>query len=198
MIRNVTTLAIATSLAALPMASALAADAHGEGSGGSGFPQLDVSTYPSQVFWLSIWFLLLLFLMSRIALPRIGEVLDTRRKQREDDLTRAEKLQSEIEEVREGYELALADSHQQAQTLLNDNDAKIATANAAENDNFSSDAKKRLAEAEKSITAAKEEALANLSEMTIEIAINATEKITGGKVTKAEAKKAVTQVMKEA
>ncbi len=198
MIRNVTTLAIATSLAALPMASALAADAHGEGSGGSGFPQLDVSTYPSQVFWLSIWFLLLLFLMSRIALPRIGEVLDTRRKQREDDLTRAEKLQSEIEEVREGYELALADSHQQAQTLLNDNDAKIATANAAENDNFSSDAKKRLAEAEKSISAAKEEALANLSEMTIEIAINATEKITGGKVTKAEAKKAVTQVMKEA
>ncbi len=198
MIRNVTTLAIATSLAALPMASALAADAHGEGSGGSGFPQLDVSTYPSQVFWLSIWFLLLLFLMSRIALPRIGEVLDTRRKQREDDLTRAEKLQSEIEEVREGYELALADSHQQAQTLLNDNDAKIATANAAENDNFSADAKKRLAEAEKAISAAKEEALANLSEMTIEIAINATEKITGGKVTKAEAKKAVTQVMKEA
>ncbi|MCK5167961.1 MAG: hypothetical protein KAQ66_11580, partial [Rhodospirillaceae bacterium] len=40
---------------------------------GGGLPQLDLSTYSSQVVWLVISFAALYALMSTVALPRIGE-----------------------------------------------------------------------------------------------------------------------------
>ena len=43
-----------------------------------GFPQLDISTYASQVFWLFISFVLIYALMSKVALPKVGAVIDTR------------------------------------------------------------------------------------------------------------------------
>ncbi|MBT3792430.1 MAG: F0F1 ATP synthase subunit B', partial [Rhodospirillales bacterium] len=41
-------------------------------------PQLDVASYLPQFVWLVIAFITLYFLMSRMALPRVGVVLEER------------------------------------------------------------------------------------------------------------------------
>ena len=46
---------------------------------GKGFPPFDAHTFASQLFWLALAFIALYLLMSRIALPRIGSILEARR-----------------------------------------------------------------------------------------------------------------------
>ncbi len=53
--------------------------AHGAAeASGAGMPQLDFSTFPNQIFWLLVTLVVIYFVLSRIALPRIGSVLAER------------------------------------------------------------------------------------------------------------------------
>jgi len=40
-------------------------------------PQLDLSTFPSQIFWLAVFFVVLYLLMAKLAIPRIERVIDS-------------------------------------------------------------------------------------------------------------------------
>lgn len=171
---------------------------HGDAAGSAGgFPQLDVATYPSQVFWLTVFFILLYYLMSKVALPRVAEVLDLRQSQRDSDLSRAEKLRKETEEVREAYEKAVQAAREEAQKVLGETEAELAELAAQRNAKFAEDARKRIVEAEKNIDAAKTEAMKSISDVAAEIAVDAAHKITSASITKAQAKKAVNAALKE-
>ena len=70
-------------------------------------PQFDISTFPTQLIWLAIAFVLLYVLMARVALPRIGQVLEERQEKIDDNLDSAEQLRAETEVDSEAYETAL-------------------------------------------------------------------------------------------
>ena len=57
-----------------------------------GMPQLDFSTFPNQIFWLVVTLIVIYFLMSRIALPRIASVLAERHGAIQNDLDKAEEM----------------------------------------------------------------------------------------------------------
>ena len=61
--------------------------AHAEGGGT--FPPFDASTFAGQIFWLVITFGFLYYLMSKIALPRVSEILETREIKIDGDLKSA-------------------------------------------------------------------------------------------------------------
>src|SRR6516162_3240548 len=65
---------------------------------GRGFPPFDSQTFPSQLFWLAIAFIALYLLMARIALPRIGSILEARCRRVEDDLAEAQHFKDASEE----------------------------------------------------------------------------------------------------
>jgi F-type H+-transporting ATPase subunit b len=69
-----------------------------------GLPQLDVSTFPSQLFWLAVTFCVLYLLISRSALPKIHDILDKRRGRIERDVTRAEQLSRDAAKAQHAYE----------------------------------------------------------------------------------------------
>src|SRR5579871_4816617 len=71
-------------------------------------PQLDVSTYLPQLFWLAVSFIVLYVLMSTIALPRIAAAIEARRRRREEDLDRAAQLRRDAEALVAAYESARA------------------------------------------------------------------------------------------
>ncbi len=161
-----------------------------------GFPQLDVSTYASQVFWLVIAFSSLYFLMSKKALPKVGEVLDRRQKSREDNLLSAEEDQAKMEEVKSLYEAKLTDAHNKSQELLAKTAKELSDIAHQKNEEFANDAKKRLKATDKKIEVAKDDALKEISDIAADIAVEAVKKIVSVKVTKTEAKKAVKAALK--
>ena len=62
-------------------------------------PQLDPSTFATQLFWLFLTFTALFLIAWKVALPRMTEVLNTRQERIEGDLEKAETLKAEAEEV---------------------------------------------------------------------------------------------------
>ena len=83
-----------------------------------GMPQLDISTFTPQLFWLAIWFVILYLLMAKLALPRVNRLIETRRQRREGDLARAAQLKADAEAASAAYQKALAEARAQAQALL--------------------------------------------------------------------------------
>jgi F-type H+-transporting ATPase subunit b len=59
-------------------------------------PQFDITTYSSQVFWFAICFSLLYFFVSKIILPRISEIIKSRKSVIDKDLSLANKIETEI------------------------------------------------------------------------------------------------------
>ncbi len=91
--------------------------AHGAEAAGTGLPQLDLATFPSQILWLVVAIVVLYLIFSRVALPGIGGVIEERHDAVEDDLDRAAELRRKAEETARAYEDALAAARAEAQKI---------------------------------------------------------------------------------
>ena len=184
-------LAAAMAVAAVP--SWAQTDAHG--GGGGGLPQLDATTYPTQIFWLFVSFILLYVIMSKVAIPRIADVLEERQERIEDDIETADRLRGEAEAVKAEYEKAVADARSEAHALVRKAMDEIAASHAT----AEAEAAKKTAEttkaAEARIAEQRTEALESLKSVASEAAAEATVKLTGIKVSDAKVGKAVEAAM---
>ncbi len=160
-------------------------------------PQLDASTFPQQLFWLAITFVLLYLVMWKVVMPRIAEVLQDRQERIDDDLERAQKLRDDAAAVLEAYEKTIADGRTQAQTILRE----ASEASAAEADRRQAALRDKLtqqtSEAEARIRAASEEAMANIRSVAAEAAQAAVSRLGGPSISQADAERAVADVMAE-
>ncbi|MEM1103046.1 MAG: F0F1 ATP synthase subunit B [Pseudomonadota bacterium] len=151
--------------------AAHAADAaHGAGhaaahGGGGAFPPFDPTHFTSQLFWLALIFGALYFVMSRIALPRIGAVIEERRDKIADDLDRAAELKLESEAALKSYERALADAKAKAVAIAAETrdtlDQEISEMQADLNEKL----EEKLEAAERRIAESKEQALAHVRDI---------------------------------
>lgn len=88
-------------------------------------PQLDPSSFGSQLFWLAVCFGLMFMLMAFVALPRIGKTLAARQDQLDGDLAEAEKLREQAEAALLAYEEALAEARSKALNVAQEMRAEI-------------------------------------------------------------------------
>src|SRR5262249_10320731 len=79
-----------------------------------GLPQLDATSFASQIFWLVIWFVVLYVVISRIAAPKIGGVIAERAGRIKGDLDTAAEAKRASEAAIAAYEKALADARARA------------------------------------------------------------------------------------
>lgn len=163
-----------------------------------GFPQLDTSTYSSQVFWLAIMFALLYVLMSRMALPRVTEVLDMRQTQINGNLDRAAQLNNEAESARAAFEAVLANAQDSARTAIATVEQKAAERQAQDAARFADHARDRIASAEANIAKAKSDALTSLADIAAEVAADMANKVGKLHLSKADAMTAVKAQMNKA
>ncbi|WP_226782875.1 F0F1 ATP synthase subunit B' [Oceaniglobus trochenteri] len=84
----------------------------------AGMPQLDFSTFPNQIFWLIVALFAIYFILSRIALPRIGSVLAERQGTITNDIAAAEELKLKAVEAEKAYDKALADARAEAGRIV--------------------------------------------------------------------------------
>ena len=163
-----------------------------------GFPQLDPSSYASQIFWLAVAFVLLYGLMSETALPKIEEVLENRRNQREGNLGQAEQFRAESEKIRIAYEEQLAKAQDEAQKVMAETEADIKEISMARTAAFAEGARARIAKSEETVNAAKKTAMASVADIAADITVEVSGKIASCAVNRADAKTTVQSVMKEA
>lgn len=174
-----------------------AADAHGAAEHGSaGLPQLDTSTFAPQLVWLAITFAVLYFLMTKVALPKVGQVLEERQERITADLEKAQAARDEAASVTAAYEQALAEARQEAQSLIAAASAEVAKAQSERQAQYAADLAARTKAAEERIQAAKEQALANVRAVAVEIVQHTAEKLAGVKVDGTEAETAVASLSK--
>ena len=162
-----------------------------EGGQKGAFPPMDASTFPSQIFWLVIFFGLLYLLMSRLALPKMAAVLEKRHKTIEGDLAKATALKNETQAAVQAYEKALADARAKAQGIATETRAKMNAEIDAERAALDKKISAKTAEAEAKIATAKASAMKDVAEVAAETAAEIVSELTGASVSKAEAAKAI-------
>jgi F-type H+-transporting ATPase subunit b len=175
----------AAALVCLPAEPGLAADA-----AKAGLPQFDLSRFPSQIFWLGVTFAVLYLIMSKVALPRIGEVLEARADRIGNDLDRASALKAEADQTRAAYEKALAESRARAQEVGRTAETALAKETAERQAALNGELTTRIRDAETRIAGARNAAMANLAGVAAETAALAVERVAGLKVDPAEAARA--------
>lgn len=89
------------------------------------FPPFDSSTFASQIFWLAVSFGVLLYLMNKVIVPRIGGIFEDRQGRIQGDLAEAERMKQESDAAIATYERELADAHRAAAALANETKAAL-------------------------------------------------------------------------
>ena len=155
--------------------------AHTEADGGhgGGFPPFESSTFASQLVSLVIAFVALYLIVSRVALPRVGSVIDARQNAIEGDLAQAQKLKDESDAALKAYETELATARSRAQAIGNETREKLNAAAEAERKKLEDQLTGKLAAAEKQIAATRETAMSNVRGIAADTAGAIVERLTG-------------------
>ena len=161
------------------------------GASEPGLPQLDISTWPSQIFWLIFIFGVGYVMMAKIATPKIGTVLEVRRTRLDGDLGKAREASAEAAKIRAEYEVNLESARNNAAEFARKVADEAAEKAAAVEDKADKRLARKVAMAEKKLATAKAEAMENLNPVAAEAALEAVKGLTGLKATKAQAEKAV-------
>lgn len=176
----------------------MATNAHTEVPGGpkGAFPPFNATTFASQLVWLAITFALLYVVMAKIALPRVGGMIEARQKRVADDLADAEKFRKESDDALAAYEKALADARARAQAIAGETRDKQAAESEAQRKRLEDGLNTRLADAEKTIAANKQAAMANVNGIAVETAKAIVAQLIGTAPTDQAATAAVADVLK--
>ena len=119
-------------------------------------PQLDATSFPSQLFWLTVSFVVLYVLMSHALLPRVQSVMMQRKRQMDGDVEQAERLKSEAARAEEQYEQALSEARSKSQSMLMEAQNEIRARETKRRQELDALIEAKLAESDIAITNAKQ------------------------------------------
>ena len=180
-----------------PAAGEIHAETEAHGGEHGAFPPFDPATFGSQLFWLAITFGALYLLMSRVVLPRIGGILETRSNRVAGDLAEAGRLKQETDVAIAAYEQALAEARQSAHAIAQKaRDAAKAEIDA-DRKRIEAELQGKLDAAEARIGEVKNRALAEVGAIANEAAEAMVETLLGLRVGKPEIAGAVKTAMAE-
>jgi len=158
-------------------------------------PQLDVSTFSSQIFWLIICFSVLYYLLSRRALPRVSEILEARQDRIAADLDHAQRIRRDAEKALATYEGEMAAAQEKAQAMLAQVQNRLQTEAAERQGELDQQLARQLSDAEARIAAARERALAEMEAAAVDAARAAAARLAGVQVSAKAAQIALRSVL---
>lgn len=151
---------------------------------GPGMPQLDVTTFSNQIFWLVVALVVLYYIMSRVALPRVASVLADRRGAITADIAAAEDYKLKAQDAERAFKKAEADARIEANRIVENAKAEMQQALNAQIAKADAEISAKSAESEKRIR----EISANAAEMVTEVAADVTKDILARFNVKADAR----------
>ncbi len=143
------------------------------------FPPFDPNNFAAELIWLAITFGAIYFLMSRIALPRVGSILAARKDKIESDLSAAAKAQDDAAAAAAAHEKTLGAAKSKAQTLGQAAHADAQKQADVRRAALESELNAKLAAAEAQIASTKSAAMANVDAIAAETAQAILQHVTG-------------------
>ena len=156
---------------------------------GAGLPQLDISTWPSQLFWLVVLFTAGYILMAKFVTPRIGSVLEERRAKLDEDLGKARSASEDAARIRAEYEADLDAARTAAAETAKQAAAEATKQAEASDTKIAKKLAEKVAKAEAKLATARSEAMANLNNVAAEAALAAVAQLANIQTTAAQAGK---------
>jgi F-type H+-transporting ATPase subunit b len=155
--------------------------------GRAGLPQMDASTFPSQIFWLVVTFGLLFIVLSRITLPKIAGAITDRRNRIEGDLATAEEAQKSASDALKSYEAHLAQAKGRALVVADENRKRITAEIEGIKSAADKEAQTAMNAAEARIAAERAKAGASVVQSAAEAAAAIVQRLIGAEVSVQEA-----------
>ena len=149
----------------------------------------------SQLFWLLLVFGIIYFFIGRGMVPKIRSVVDQRDAKIADDLAAAQKAREDAEAAEAAYRERLDASRSEAMKVAQDAKQKAALETEKRLKAVDEQIGIRIAEAEERIRAASDDARRELEPVAAEAASELVTKLTGQKVSAADAQPAVKAVL---
>jgi F-type H+-transporting ATPase subunit b len=149
------------------------------------------------MIWALLAFGITLFLLNKLAFPRIAEALDRRRKAIEDSIEAAQRAKREADELLEEYRARLREAREQAEDIV------VRARRAADNvaDEAKAQASKQreelLAAARRDIEHETRRALDELRKEVADLTVTATEKITRKSLTEEDHRRLIEEALEE-
>lgn len=160
-------------------------------------PQFDPAFFAPQLFWLAVTFFTLYLLMAKVALPKIGAVLDERQRKIDDNLDKAAQLKAEAEAAVAAYEKALAESRSHAHAVIKETAERLAKHAEERTKDLTARLSDQIKAGEARIGAAKDAALTNVRSVAIDVAGTVVARLIGTGSDQNSVEAAVTAALKE-
>ena len=178
----------------------MATNAHTEHPGGGKpqFPPFNKETFASQLVWFAIFFVALYVIISRLAIPRIGGIIEARRGNASKATSpRPNRLKEQSDAALKAYEKSLADARGRAQAL-GQRDPRQAQRRGRSRpaSSWRAELNAKLAEAEKTIAATKTAAMANVHGIAVDTASAIVQRLIGTAPSGSAVEAAVADVLK--
>ena len=158
-------------------------------------PQLNINDFAPQLVWLAISFVLLYLIMSRLALPRVGQILQERASRITSDLAAAARLREDTAKAIAEYEQALANAKARAQTIARQARDEMTRDIEGQRAEVDQTIALQMADAEKRINAMKEAALTHVGEIATDTAEALLARLLGKTVNRLELQSAVNEAL---
>ena len=143
------------------------------------FPPFARETFGSQLLWFAIAFGLLYYLMSKLALPRIAGILESRSNRIAADLADAERLRGESEAAGAAYEKSLAEARAKAKGIAQETRDALSAESDARRKRLEAELAQKIADSEATISARTAEAMASVRGIAADAATAIVERLTG-------------------
>ena len=140
-------------------------------------PQLEIHTYPSQIFWLIVCFFTLYIVMANMIIPRIADIIEQRRKKINDAIDKANELKKKAEISLEKYQAALAAATAEADKSLNKTQDELNKLIENKQTELEESLKEKIAADETEIRKSKEAALKEVKTLSEKLALDVVKKI---------------------
>ena len=153
-------------------------EAHGAG-GKPAFPPFEPQSYPGQLLWFAIAFGLLYYVMSKIALPKVGAIIDDRQQRIGRDLEEAQALRTRSEESEAEYQRSLTEAQDRAKGIAQETRNTLAAETDASRKALEAELAGKLAAAETTIRSRTADAMSSVRGVASETASAIVERLTG-------------------
>ncbi len=156
-------------------------------------PQLDLSTYASQAFWMVLCFSLLWLLLSIFITPKIADVLEQRKRKIDDYIRKAEKLNQQAKASLEKYERTLNEAKAKAAADIAANQKESAAFLAEESRLLNERLNKQIADSEFKLAKEKKETMQQIQNLSQNLAFDIVQKLGFAEITENDVKAVAAQ-----